>query len=138
MQIRFLSCFTAVVAILLVSPAHASERVWSQASGSFEYTCKPGEQVAIEGVNNTATLSGLCGSLRIEGAGNQVHANAIDHVQIDGTDNQVLTTRLIDVSVEGANNVVTWSDPKAIKPKILQNEGIGNHVHLAAQRVSRK
>lgn len=118
------------------SPAQASERVWSQASGHFEYTCKPGEQVAIEGVNNVATFSGPCGSLRIEGAGNQVQAQAITHVQIDGTNNQVRATQIIDVSVEGANNAVTWSDPKAVKPKILRNEGLGNHVHNAVQRAS--
>ncbi|WP_374247771.1 DUF3060 domain-containing protein [Thermomonas sp.] len=126
MKVRFLLCSSILAAGLLSLPAAASERVWNQVSSRIDYTCKAGEAIAIEGVGNIATFSGNCGSLRVEGAGNVIRGQGIDHLLVDGSNNQVEAARFIDIDIEGTNNRIAWMDAKAASPKTLRNDGTGN------------
>lgn len=94
----------------------ADDVVWEESNARLEYRCEAGEALSLDGAGNRLTLSGDCGSLRIEGSMNRVTAE-----------------RLASVEIEGAQNTLEIVDRRARMPKIMQNEGVGNRVTRAGR-----
>lgn len=118
--------------------------------GDFETTqdglvvtivCDGGGDVEIDGNSITATITGSCEDVDIDGAGNTVTIEITDDLEIDGNDNSVSvdTVRELDIDgndnsvdarsiteldFEGSNNAVTHD---GTAPRV-EDEGTGNSV----------
>lgn len=101
--------------LLTTIVAHAAEtKLFEGSSGTHTFACAAGQAVTLKGTNNTLTLTGDCGALRVEGSSNKVIADGVASVTIIGTSNDVKYAR----NLSGKKKLTT------------SLSGVGNTVHL--------
>jgi hypothetical protein len=100
--------------MLIATPAFGATKVLTGAGANGRVDCAGGS-IAIEGADNTYTITGACTALEIHGAGNRIDVNLAAGSTI---------------LVEGAGNTVVWTAPQTARPKISAS-GVDNRIYRA-------
>ena len=120
------SSFALVLALVgasLVAPsvAAADDQAINDTGQTSTVDCGDGGNVAINGSQNTLTITGVCASVALNGTGNTVTIDASASVAVSGVGNTLTVKAADKIAVTGSGNKVTWSKGlKAKKPKLVK------------------